>query len=189
MQIGHYAQPGSSNARGWAAHPCEAYAPGSEAPAAPSASAPKIKTSAMPCPPEAECISKCKARISYELGVEVSIATTLKEGQVSSCATCRPPLRRSRTCQDTGASGRPHRHRQASHHRHRRQRLAGRGDQGGEAQGHHSNAQGHDQAALRHLPQKALGYEAPVQALKAWKIPPSKTRAIIRGPTANEVPL
>ncbi|ABM36708.1 IS5 family transposase [Polaromonas naphthalenivorans] len=35
--------------------------------------------------PEAECISKGKARTPYEFGVKVSIATTLKEGLVVGC--------------------------------------------------------------------------------------------------------
>lgn len=39
--------------------------------------------------PEAECISKGKARTPYEFGVKVSIATTLREGLVVGCRSMR----------------------------------------------------------------------------------------------------
>ena len=42
--------------------------------------------------PEVDCISKGKARVRYEFGCKVSVATTLDEGSWSACAAFRATL-------------------------------------------------------------------------------------------------
>jgi hypothetical protein len=62
-----------------------------------------------PLEPEADCISKGEARVCYEFGTKVSVATTHKEGFVVGAVDRGEPLRRTHAARGVGAGGNPDR--------------------------------------------------------------------------------
>jgi IS5 family transposase len=106
--------------------------------------------------PEVECISKGKAKTPHEFGVEVSIATTLKEGLVVGIRSMPGNPYDGHTLAETLEQVSILAEHQANHGD-RGQRLSGRGDRRGahpaalrSEASHHADLEGDDSSAQRH---------------------------------------